>query len=1435
VQFVHDDGSVARELDLRIEDPSATVGDLMAVLAPDRGPAAGGLRVGDHVADPDLELAESGLYEGVVVGVVEGPLPPGARVRPRGSGRRSTGDLETVLDVVGGLDAGRRFTLPPGEASIGRGPDNAVVLGSDTVSTRHAVLARAGGRVTVTDAGSHNGTWVEGRAAREPASVGPDAVVQLGATQVVVRTPRTDDRPLAVDPLRHVTSAGTMPFNRPPRSAGSVEPLPVRPPQPMKEEVPKVPFNIAALLAPIAIGTVMIVVLGNPLYALFAAVTPLMVLGNFVQSRRTRSKGSKAERERFARELDEFRGTLAAAAEVERERRHAELPDIAEVLRRATLPSAHLWERRPTHPDFLRLRVGLGDVTWEPPVGGATREQPEEVTAAVADAAILPRVPVGVDLADGGVVGVVGPRGPALALTRALLAQVATHHGPANVEVSIFTRPETARDWDWAKWLPHVRDLDGARRRLCADPEQATALLTALLKARPQQQRSVQLMHDERSDDTAVHFVVLDDESLTEGRRAPARSLLRGQGGPAAGIVIASTADRLPAVCTAVVELDGADGRATVTVPARGEEVEGVLAAGLADDTVRRCARSLARFEDPELDIAGAGLPPGVRLLALLGADEFDVAHVRTRWGQGGRDPALLAPVGVDEDGVFEIDLGRDGPHALVAGTTGSGKSELLRTLVASMAASVDPDHLTFVLVDYKGGSAFDECSRLPHTVGMVTDLDEHLGERALRCLEAELHHRERVLRAAGAGDLREYRQLPGEREPLPRLVVIIDEFATLVAELPDFIDSLVGVAQRGRSLGVHMILATQRPSGAVNENIKANTNLRIALRVQDTSDSNDVVGTPDAAGIGRGQAGRAYVRLGPGEVVPIQTALSTGIHGDASSARLDLAPFVFGPTPRPPAPARPVAIASDAPAAASDLTLMVDTIGKAFAESGLQVPRRPWPEPLHAHIDIDVVVGADDDVIRFALADDPEAQAQYPVGWRPADGNLFCYGIGGAGTTTALTSLALAIARTRSPDEYHLYGLDFGAGELQPLAALPHAGAMIGATERERQMRLVRFLRAELDRRRQLPGEQQRAEPRIVVLLDGFAAFRAEYDDAAGMQVVDEFARVFADGPEVGILVVGTADRGGAVPNAFASTVRQKLLFRLADTADYSLFGVRPKSVPALPPGRALVAETQQVVHVGRPSGTLEAAVAAVAAATPAPRRPPATVQTLPGRVDVAALVGAARMDEAPWFLPLGVGDRDLAPTGLTLYGGEHALVAGPSRSGRTTALRTLARVVRAARPDVVVVGVAGPRSDLGASPDLDRAGTPEQLAELLAPVADDPRPHLVLVDDADTVDDTANVLAGLMARRRPDVHVVAAGRADTLRTLYTHWTKTVRLSKLGLLLVPDPDLDGDLVGVRLPRRPPVAMTTGRGYVVNSGEIELLQVAEAEPAAPGR
>jgi S-DNA-T family DNA segregation ATPase FtsK/SpoIIIE len=1380
-----DTADTAREIDVRLRSRDATLADLFRALdaAVPETASIDGRPVPTGVA-----VEDSGLHEGALLSAATSADPTLAT--------RATHEAITVA----GLDAGRIFPLPPGRWLVGRAPTADIVLDHDTVSREHCTLTVTGDRVRVTDLGSANGVLVNGAfVTTEATEVGPDDVLMVGAVALAVRRVSDADRPRSLDLHRHLGPAGTVSFNRPPRSAPPDGPgelvAPSEPGEPAKPH-----FSVASTVGPLILAVIMVAITRDLRFGLFALLSPLIGVGTYLESRRKNRKEKAENTRKYDAERAEFDQHLAAAGEVERARLRHLLPDLGEALRRATLPSTRLWERRPPHEDFLHLYAGIADRTWTPDVRSGSGPAPTESRLLAA--------PVGVDLSGGGVVGIAGDRGAALSLARGLVCQAAVHHGPADLTVAVFVDPGREPEWDWCKWLPHTWLPDGGGQWLGHGREQSDAMLQQLARG--------------TAHGTAL--VVLDSDVLTGGTRSPARDLLNSArvaapspfGAarppvPVAGIVIAATTDRLPAACDTVIEIADPDGDATVRRPTDGTVFDEVLLAGLTVAGARACARDLARFDDPELHRTGAGLPDGVRLLPMLGLARVDAESIRDRWRR--TEPATaVAPLGVTERGVFALDLVRDGPHGLVGGTTGSGKSELLRSLVAALAAHADPTQLTFVLMDYKGGAAFDECSRLPHTVGLVTDLDEQLGERALRALEAELRHRERQLRAAGADNLAEYVRL-GLPEPMPRLVVVIDEFATMAAELPDFLTALVGIAQRGRTLGVHLILATQRPSGAVNDNIRTNTNLRVALRVQDAADSVDVIGIRDAAELSRLLPGRAYVRLGPGEVVPIQTALVTCVSAAEEDAPVSVTPFEFGPSsPHPPGSPAPVSPPVDS---RTDLARLVDAIAEAAA--GLPPPRRPWPEPLGGHVDL-AALPHDRARAAVALADDPARQTQYAVGWDPAEGNLLMFGITGSGTTTTLVSLALGLASAWAPDSLELYAVDYGTGDLAVLDGLPHTGAVIAADDRERQVRLFRHLRAELDRRRSHTSGAWTAR-RIVVLVDNLAALRAEYDDADGLAVLDLLTRLYADGTSVGISFAVTADRFSTVPPAWASVTTQRWLFRLPDPYDYVAAGLTRKDLPAKVPGRMVMLPGALQAQVGVPTPAAAEAVDAVAAKYPEAHRVAARIGVLPTEVSVAALPAPAVSGE-PWQLPLGIRESDLDVARLLLYEGEHALVAGPARCGKSTALQTLASVLD---PVAGITATGGRRSPLR---ELDGFVSPAELAAKLARLRTESGPAVLFIDDAETFDDTDGAIAGLLSAGRTDLHVIAAGRSDSLRSLYGHWTATVRRSKTGVLLRPNIDLDGDLLGVTLPRRSPVRLGAGRGYLIHNGDWDIIQTA---------
>ncbi len=1418
-----------RELDLDVGQGQPTVGDLYAALTGQ--PEASGLLLDGRYWPPDAPLAEVALRQGSVLEPASGPPPSTAGPEP-----------VAELSVTGGLGSGDTVPLPAGSHKVGRGPDADVVLDHPTVSPVHArVEVTSTGAVAVADAGSKNGTALEGYRLKEPIRVEPGQVLQAGAVLFRAGPAPATDAPVLGRPRR----SGTAAFNRPPRARVQSSPSTLRTPAAPKEGGSASSFGVGAMIAPAVMGVGSAIMFERPIMAAFALLSPMMMFTNRMEEKRRAGKERARGDREFAEALVAFRRALLKGRQTELARRRQLFPDPAEVLRRAVTPSVRLWERRPGHEDFLQASVGTATLAWTPPLDSPGGEHPVEVEETISSLGWLPNAPLATDLGPGHTLGVVGDRTAAVALARGVICQLAVHHGPADLRVAVLTDPGHAADWDWVKWLPHVRSLDetSGRHLLAARPEDVAAVLDELTTVPETKGPGVR---PNETPEGPITLVVVDAPALMEGRNAPARDVLSGDGVPACGLVLVRSADQLPALSTSIVELSDGLGGARYREPGINLTIEGMLVGGMPERLARRAARALSGLEDPEVPDLGADLPDGVALVDLVGG-EVSPDTISQRWKSAGRVPRMVGPIGVAGDGPVEIDWVADGPHALVAGTTGSGKSEMLRSVVAGLAASLDSEHLNFVLIDYKGGSAFAQCAGLPHTVGMVTDLDEHLGARALRSLEAELRYRETRLRDAGASDLKQYLQ-DGHPEPLPRLLIIIDEFATMAAELPDFIDALVGIAQRGRSLGVHMILATQRPGGAVNDNIRANTNLRISLRVQEAAESSDIIGTPMAAQIGRRQAGRGYLRLGASDVFPFQAALVTGVTRKEETTSVGESRFVFGPEPLV-RDQLPETTKTAAPEGPSDLERLVAAAAEAARLGGLAEPRRPWPEALPAMVALGDLVeeagGASAAVVGagapFALADEPDRQRRALFSWTPTAGNLFVCGVAGSGATTTLATVATSLANTYRPEKLWFYGLDFGTQALAPLSGLPHCGGIVGPSDRERQFRLVRYLADELERRRRHiaasgatridPGDPNSPFPTIVVLIDNYGALHSAWEDTTGMAIRDLLARTIADGPGLGVVAAIAADRPLSLPGNIASVTPNKIALRLAEPSDLSFFGLNPREVGKLGVGRGIDAGTKLEVQIAVPHADgLAAAVAeatAAAGTVEAAARPPA-IGALPDDVPANLVQDALHIEETEWFLPMGVGDLTLGPAGLRLLESEHAFVIGPPRSGKSTVLDAVAAMVGKARPDVVITVIGTRRSPLHDAPEAAHVvRSAEELKPAVARIKEDTAPQLVLIDDADALDDDLEgTLAGLVATTRGDLHLVVAARPDPIRSNYGHWTARVRTSRQGLALRPNLDQDGNLLGTMVPRGGPTTFEAGRGYLVAEGVSQLLQAA---------
>lgn len=1373
--------------------------------------------------------------------VLESPLLNGSTLadhQPQGASR----EPGWTARISAGLNVSYPVPLPMGHTvSIGRSPDADISVPSESTSWAHASLTAGTEGVLVKDLNSSNGTWVDGtRVPDDGVWVTQSTTIIVGGGAVTIA--KNEERLAPIPAAGRFTPARTVPFNRPPRLGLPPRPDAItEPKRTKKSEASK--FAWATTVAPLILAMVMVLVMGNIRFAMVAFLSPLVGVASWIEQKHRSRRDFRTAETDFESAVDSFVEKLNAAAGQERVRLTEIMPDVSTALLRSSLPSARLWETRFGVQDFLSLNVGVGNRPWQPPIAEQMGSHREPEVEKLTKENVIPQAPIGVSLANAGVIGIYGDRDGAVAMARGLLLQAAAATGPADLAVGVFADSQWADDWRWTGWLPHVSDSSGARGsdRVSFERRRSERMLAAL-------RDSVDgLLAD-------ALLLVIDSENLLEGRDAPARELLghgrdtqetsyRQRSIPVSGIVITRAEDQLPDSCTAVVHV-GEDARATVTWPRERRTVDNVLIGGISSMVAESGAQNLAHFDDPDVKVPGASLPQSVGLLSLLGIDNPQPDAIRDIWRRG---RGYSTPVGVSEEGAYSIDLVRDGPHGLVGGTTGSGKSEFLRTLVAGLAARVDPDHLTFVLVDFKGGAAFAGLNALPHTIGTITNLDERLARRAVRALQAELLRRQKAFAAAGDDvDSIDAYLATHPAEPVPRLLFIVDEFAQMAKDMPDVLTALVSIAAVGRTLGVHMILATQRPAGVVNADILANTNMRVALRVQSREDSSNVIGVVDAATIARDHRGRAYAKLGENDITAIQTALVTGYSSGRQAEALEVEEFVAGvdlparPVPRPPT------------GAVNDMDRLIKAIDGAYSAAGYAAPRRIWPEPLGTMVElerveelaqshapggqepgastqVDATVQPTGNLIPLSLRDDPDHQRQIPGYWDLKRGNLLLLGVPGGGTTTALKTIALEAARRWKPEDLDLYILDMGAKELEPFAQLPHAAGYAGTGEgaQELQGRMIRLLWNTVQQRQAHPDQSRRT---VLFLVDGLAALRDENQDQSGLEMLDRLYRIYSDGPEVGVHTAITMARAKAVPSGILDVTTERWLFYLADPYDYTGLGVKRESIPDAQAGRYVDVRSQLEAQVGVPASGFSAAMQAICDEYPGFAKQ-TRIARLPDEVTVEELHANAELSQEVWRIPVGIAADSLQPAFLELYPGEHVLVAEPARSGKSTTLLAMAETLRGIS-GLQLWAVHGPRSPLRNSVLFDRSTEFVDASDLFVDAATQQIRTVVFVDDAEQLDDSQGTIGNLLHAHMSPVHVVAAGRADDLRRAYGHWTKDVRRSKCGILLQPDANYDGELLGVNVPRRTPVSLVTGRGFACVAGTPILMQV--AMPTAQG-
>ncbi|MFJ8740179.1 type VII secretion protein EccCa [Embleya sp. NPDC127516] len=987
-----------------------------------------------------------------------------------------------------------------------------------------------------------------------------------------------------------------------------------------------------------------------------------------------------------------------------------------------------IWERRAGDADFGQVRVGIGRQRLATPLVAPSTAPPAELEPLCVDAlgrflraqATLDDLPMAVSLRSFPHLTVSGDPERVYGLTRAMVGQLAVLHSPDDVRVVVATDANSLPRWDWLKWLPHTQhpslsDGAGSVRMIADDLGEIEEWLAEDLAGRSRFTAGARPVPDQ------PHLLVVLD-----GGGVPVDSVLAGTDG-LQGVTVVEVLPGPPAEPRGGLAIIAVGDRLTLeSTTGTYEGVPDLLSAADAEALARRLAPLRLSADDDE------PLPANLDFTDLMGIGDATRMDVARTWRPRPPNDRLRVPIGIGRNGepimldIKEAAKGGMGPHGLCVGATGSGKSELLRTLVLGLATTHSSEILNFVLADFKGGATFSGMSGLPHVAAVITNLSDDLTlvDRMHDAITGELNRRQELLRSAGNhANLHDYeraRVAGAALEPLPSLMIVIDEFSELLTAKPDFIDMFLQIGRIGRSLGVHLLLASQRLEEGRLRGLDTHLSYRIGLRTFSAAESRAAIGVPDAYHL-PSVPGSGYLRFDTESMVQFKAAYVSGAHRASGRVRRDRSgvpmPVVFGSRwtaadiwnrhPDPPPGPEPE---PDVDSALADTVL--DVIVRRMADQGPPA-HRVWLPPLTESNSVDRMLpplrttserglcapdwGANGRlVVPLGLVDKPFEQRRDVMyaDLSGAAGHALVVGGPRSGRSTLLRTMIAAFALTHTPSEVQFYVLDFGGGGMVALSDLPHLGGVAGRLDAERVRRIVgevkgilnrreeMFRVAEIDsidtfRRRRAAGTlPDEAWGDVFLVVDGWSTLRNDFD-ALEAEITDIAAR----GLGYGVHVVLTASRHPEIRPALKDRIQTRLELRLGETMESEVDRRLAANVPTGAPGRGLSPDKLHfLAALPRIDGSstaedlgegMAAMVGAVKAAWAGPLAPP--VRVLPMLLPYEQLPTPVQVPGRG--IPIGVDEQTLDPVYLDFGVDTNFVLFGESESGKTNFLRLLSR----------------------------------------------------------------------------------------------------------------------------------------------------------------
>lgn len=1093
---------------------------------------------------------------------------------------------------------------------FGRGKDNDVVMKLPFVSGKHFVLKKEAGNVRVEDLDSTNGLYLNGKRVRIAKMKSGDVLSILDVNIRLINGElyfeNVKDRVFFADAIGAGEGADSghlagqtsrLVYHRSPRTQ---EQLPSEdiilsnaPSKGQKFEKSRGMFSSIAGSSAMFAANMFIGAASPALLAARAAslVSPVASVassgGNNKRRKKNLEQYEAMRREKYGAYIDDQKARIESVAQLQREILTRENPTPRESMDVLFGLRRNLWERMPQDRDYLDVRMGMGyenlcvnvksrqDNNAFQMEDDEIRELSEQI---IEETRIVDNVPSRVSLYKNPTIGLVGDRRKMIRLVKNMLISLTVAHSFEDVRiVGIFDKSERSA-WESLKWLPHIWDDNRQFRFLSFDRENAHNICDILndvlkkrrdeLKGDSYKQKIVQKPH---------YIFLLGAKEMVEKEQIMHNLILNNPDMGATALFMFNDLYQLPPECNFIIDMD--NGPCAYERSETNNKFFFTMDPATDDALFDNFARRMSAIELEGLS-AKSALPNGIAFLKGYGVETVEQLNIWENWTKSKPEKSLAAPIGVLAGGKtlnFDIHEKVHGPHGLVAGTTGSGKSELLLTYILSMCVQFHPDDINFVLIDYKGGGMANVLEPLPHVVGKMTNISSNIS-RILLSLAKEIKRREEIFATCGLSgnpNIYDYQKAYKEgrvKEVMPHLIIVSDEFAELKKENPEFIAQLVQTARVGRSLGIHLILATQKPGGVVDDQIMSNSRFRLCMKVQDVTDSREMIKRPDAAKLT--QVGRSYLRVGEDEYFELFQSYWSG------------APY-FGATERSQPTGNQVRIvetngkriktySDEKTRFKSDLneiTAIVRHICAVAQEKGVKKLQGPWLPELPESVTLEELP----DVACFdgtdwpqpprwltapiGMYDNPREQAQgAQVIDFSAEGHYGIYGAPGTGKTTLLKSLVFSLGMTYSPKDVNVYILDCGGWGMSVFSNMPHVGGVALDTEEEKFRKFEKLIMEELESRKKvflknavssLAAYRESVSedmPAIIIAIDNIVPIFDLYPDFENFLIT-----LAQTGSTYGVYLVYTANSTSGVRYKVLQNIRGAVTFELTDKGDYT------------------------------------------------------------------------------------------------------------------------------------------------------------------------------------------------------------------------------------------------------------------------------------------